>query len=234
MLNRLSLLLSGRELLGKVLDRTAEEASLGYGGVEQTSPLGLPHISQVQPQVSLLDHSCGHHLTQGACGHLRRSESKVGGGTQLIKEPQISPALVHVLEHLGLVDLQDGHGMQRGSCLSRRSVRLRHQGRRKSTGFGWVLRVAPRGSACRTQLHRDRTLHRGNPSVPTSSSLIEGRKGGGGLRTIAGRQWCLPGPRDLLMHIREERYWGWTPTRVSGRTQKTIIQPRTHSLSGGP
>ena len=105
MLDRLSLLLGSRELLGKVLDGTAEKAGLGYGIVKQTSPLGLTHIGQVQPEMSLLDHSCGHHQTQGARGHLRRSESEVGGGAQLIEEPWVCPTLVHVTEHLGLVDL---------------------------------------------------------------------------------------------------------------------------------
>ena len=60
MFNRLSLLLGGRELLGKVLDRTAEEAGLGKGGVEQTGPLGVPHFRQVQPKVTLLNHASGH------------------------------------------------------------------------------------------------------------------------------------------------------------------------------
>ena len=112
MFNGLSLLLSSRELLGKVLDCTTEEASLGYGGVEEPGSLGLPHIGQVEPQMSLLDHTSGHHLTQGACGHLRRPEGKVGGGTQLIEERWVRPPLVHVTQHLGLVDLECRHGMQ--------------------------------------------------------------------------------------------------------------------------
>jgi len=98
--------------LGKALNRTAEKADLGYGSVKQKGPSDTLHFRQVQPQ------NGGHHLIQGAHGHFRHSESKVSGGAQLIEEPRVSPALVHVREHLGVVDQQNGHGMQRGGCLS--------------------------------------------------------------------------------------------------------------------
>jgi hypothetical protein len=54
-LNRLRLLLCRGKLLGKVFHSVAEEAGLADRGVEEPHFVGLTHVCQVQPQVSLLD-----------------------------------------------------------------------------------------------------------------------------------------------------------------------------------
>ncbi len=54
--NRLSLLLCCRELLGKALDRVAEEAGLRHGSIQELHLLLLLHVSETQPEMALLDH----------------------------------------------------------------------------------------------------------------------------------------------------------------------------------
>ncbi|MGL5828610.1 MAG: hypothetical protein ACRC0L_03450 [Angustibacter sp.] len=56
MFNRLSLLLDRRELLGKVLDGVAEQASMGDGHVEKACFVGVGHLRHVKPKMAFLDH----------------------------------------------------------------------------------------------------------------------------------------------------------------------------------
>ncbi len=83
-LNRLSLLLCCRKLLGTALDSVAEKAGLWHGSIQELYLLLLLHVSETQPEMALLDHKRGHRTTQRLCGHLRRSERKVRRSTQLM------------------------------------------------------------------------------------------------------------------------------------------------------
>lgn len=40
-----------------------KETNLGNGGVEKAYFLSIPHFDQIEPQVALLVHHSGHHLT---------------------------------------------------------------------------------------------------------------------------------------------------------------------------
>ncbi len=83
-LDRLSLLLCCRKLLGTALDSVAEEAGLWHGSIQELFLLLLLHVSETQPEMALLDHKRGHHTTQRLCDHLRRSEREVRRSTQLM------------------------------------------------------------------------------------------------------------------------------------------------------
>ncbi len=83
MLDRLSLLLCSRELLGHVTGCIAEEASLGHRNLKEPNFVGCPYVNQTQPEVTLLDHKCGHRMTQRLCHNLRRSWREVRSGTDL-------------------------------------------------------------------------------------------------------------------------------------------------------
>ncbi|XDV44701.1 hypothetical protein PO909_012942 [Leuciscus waleckii] len=69
------------------LKRPAQEMGVSRKRVRSASLISarLSHRCLSWTSCGLLDVS-GLHLAQGACGHLCRSESEVGGGTQLIKE----------------------------------------------------------------------------------------------------------------------------------------------------
>ncbi|XDV50693.1 hypothetical protein PO909_019709 [Leuciscus waleckii] len=112
----LSLLLYSRELLGEVLDRVAEEAGLGHGGVKEPELVGLPHVGQTQPEMAFLDHQGGHRTTHRPRGHLRRTTRKVRRDSKFLKNLGIVTTLVQVLQCLGLMDLQQRHSVHgRGS-----------------------------------------------------------------------------------------------------------------------
>ncbi len=83
-LDRLSLLLCCRKLLGTALDSVAEKAGLWHGSIQELYLLLLLHVSETQPEMALLDHKHGHRTTQRLCGHLRRSEREVRRSTQLM------------------------------------------------------------------------------------------------------------------------------------------------------
>ncbi len=72
-LDRLSLLLYRRELLGEALDGVAEQPSLGDGGVEKACLVDVLHLCQVEPEMALLDHHGGHRLPEGLRRDFRRS-----------------------------------------------------------------------------------------------------------------------------------------------------------------
>ncbi len=83
-LDRLSLLLCCRKLLGTALDSVAEKAGLWHGSIQELYLLLLLHVSETQPEMALLDHKRGHRTTQRLCGHLHRSEREVRRSTQLM------------------------------------------------------------------------------------------------------------------------------------------------------
>ncbi len=83
-LDRLSLLLCCRKLLGTALDSVAEKAGLWHRSIQELYLLLLLHVSETQPEMALLDHKRGHRTTQRLCGHLRRSEREVRRSTQLM------------------------------------------------------------------------------------------------------------------------------------------------------
>ncbi len=114
-LDHLGLLLHCRELLGKALDSVAEQPSLGDGGIEKACSVDVLHLCQVEPEMALLDHHSGHRLPEGPCRDIRRR-------AQLLHQPRVGTTLVHFFECLGLVNLQDRHGMQGRGCLARSTI----------------------------------------------------------------------------------------------------------------
>ncbi len=106
MLDRLSLLLCSRELLGHVLDCVAKEAGLGHRNLEEPNFVGIPHVNHTRPEVTLLDHKCGHGTTQRNRGDLRRSEREVSCGSELFQNFQIVTTLVQVPQCYSLKNLQ--------------------------------------------------------------------------------------------------------------------------------
>ncbi len=204
-LDRLGLLLYRRELLGEALDGVAEQPSLGDGGVEKACLVDVLHLCQVEPEMALLDHHGGHRLPEGPRRDFRRSKSKVSRREQLLHQPRVGTTLVHLFERLGLVNLQDSHGVQGGGCLARSTVSFG----RELTGLGRETRtVPPSGGVSWAQVHRDRALHLGNARVPPGHSAVEGSEDGGGGRAASGRERGHPRTRQLLMHLREERHRG--------------------------
>ncbi len=135
--------------------------------------------------------------------------------------------LVHLFERLGLVNLQDSHGVQGGGCLARSTVSFGRESGCQLTGLGretWT--VPPSGGVSWAQVHRDRSLHLGNARVPPGHSAIEGSEDGGAGRAASGRERGHPRTRQLLMHLREERHRGRARLWAAPRSEKPIVQPR--------
>ncbi len=77
---------------------------------------------------------------------------------------------MHLFECLGLVNLQDSHGVQGRGCLARSTVSFDHESSRQLTGFGReTLTVPPNGGVLSAQVHRHRSLHLGNARVPLAA-----------------------------------------------------------------
>ncbi len=137
---------------------------------------------------------------------------------------------MHLFECLGLVNLQDSHGVQGRGYLARSTI----------TGFGRETRtVPPSGGVSWAQVHHDRSLHY---PVSPGSPAIEGSEDGGDGRAASGRERGHPRLRQLLMHLREKRHqsraWLWgTPRsekpinqrRGFGTGRSVDLQPDTHS-----
>ncbi len=127
----------------------------------------------------------------------------------LLHQPRVGTTLVHLFERLGLVNLQDSHGVQGGGCLVRSTVSFGRESGCQITGLGRETRtVPPSGGVSWAQVHRDRSLHLGNARVPPGHSAIEGSEDGGGGRAASGRERGHPRTRQLLMHLWEERHRG--------------------------
>ncbi len=73
MLDRLSLLLYRRELLGKALDGVTKQPRLGDGGVKKVCLVYVLHLCQGEPEMALLDHHGGYRLPEGPSCDFRRS-----------------------------------------------------------------------------------------------------------------------------------------------------------------
>ncbi len=91
-LDRLSLLLCSRELLGHVTGCVAEEASLGYRNLEEPNFVSVP----MSTRHSQVDHKCGHRTTQRPCHNLRCSWCEVRCGTEFFQNFRIVTTPVHV------------------------------------------------------------------------------------------------------------------------------------------
>ncbi len=155
MLDRLGLLLYRRELLGEALDGVAEQPSLGDGGVEKACLVDVLHLCQVEPEMALLDHHGGHRLPEGPRRDFCRSKSEVSRRAQLLHQPRVGTTLVHLFERLGLVNLQDSHGVQGGGCLARSTVSFGRESGGQLTGLGRETRmVPPSGGVSWAQVHR--------------------------------------------------------------------------------
>ncbi len=111
-LDRLGLLLYRRELLGEALDGVAEQPPLGDGGVEK---------------------AC---LPEGPCCDFRRLWSEVSHRAQLLHQPPVGTTLVHLFECLGMVNLQDSHGVQGRGCLARSTISFSRESGCQPTGLG--------------------------------------------------------------------------------------------------
>ncbi len=108
---------------------------------------------------------------------------------QLLHQPRVGITLVHLFERLGLVNLQDSHGVQGGGCLARSAISFGRESGCQLTGLGRETRtVPPSGGVSWAQVHRDRSLHLGNARVPPGHSAVEGSEDGGGGRGASGRE----------------------------------------------
>ncbi|XDV17620.1 hypothetical protein PO909_023452 [Leuciscus waleckii] len=165
-------------------------------------PAGGKGIGQVEPKVALLDHQGGHHLTDGMSAFFGRPEVEVSCRTELPEELWVSTTLVHVHERLGLVDLQERHGMQGGSSLSTGFVSQRRETGRKRTSLGREVWIPPPGGSGRwTQLHCNGTLHRRVIHIPLGRSSVKGGEEGGANRPQSGTIRCRPRLGEILMHL---------------------------------
>ncbi len=135
------------------------------------------------------------------------------------KSPRVGTTLVHLFECLGLVNLQDSHGVQGGGCLARSAISCGRESGCQLTGLGRETRtVPPSGGVSWAQVYRNRSLHLGNAHVPQGHSAVEGSEDGGGGRGASGRERGHPRPRQLLMHLREERHRGRARLDSADRT----------------
>ncbi len=96
------------------------------------------HLCQVEPDMALLDHQSGHRLPKGLHRDFRRLEGEVSQ-TQLLHQPRVGTTLVHLFQCLGLVDLQDSHGMQDRGGLACSTVSFGCE----LKGFGRETRTIP-------------------------------------------------------------------------------------------
>ncbi len=117
-LDRLGLLLYRRELLGEALDGVAKQPSLGDGASRKRA-MSTSFISA------------------------RLSQSEVSRRAQLLHQPWVGTTLMHLFERLGLVSLQDSHGVQGGGCLARSTVSFGRESGCQLTGLGREIRTVP-------------------------------------------------------------------------------------------
>ncbi len=108
---------------------------------------------------------------------------------QLLHQPRVGTTLVHLFERLGLVNLQDSHGIQGRGCLARSTISFGRESGHQPTGFGQKTRKFPTsGGVSWAQVHRDHSLHLGNARVPPGSPAIEGIEDGEDRRAASGRE----------------------------------------------
>lgn len=75
----LSLLLCSREPLAKVASKKRTVWDTGTSRKQTLS--ASPLVNYTHPEVALLDHKCGHCMTQRICGDLCRSDRKISCGS---------------------------------------------------------------------------------------------------------------------------------------------------------
>ncbi len=98
MLDRLSLLLCSRELLGHVTSYVAEEASLGYRNLEEPNFVSIPMSTRHSQR--------WRSWTQRPCHNLRRSWREVRSGTELFQNFWIVTTPCMSLSAFSLKNLQ--------------------------------------------------------------------------------------------------------------------------------
>ncbi len=156
-LDRLGLLLYHRELLGKVLAVSPNSPAWEMGALRKHA-LSTSFISARLSE---------RWLPEGPRCDFRRSKSEVSHHVQLLHQPRVSTTLVHLFECLGLVNLQDSHGVQGRGCLARSTI---SKSDRQLTGFGRKMRtIPPSGSISWAQVHHDHSLHLGNAHIPLAA-----------------------------------------------------------------
>ncbi|XDV28642.1 hypothetical protein PO909_031873 [Leuciscus waleckii] len=190
--------------------RVAEEPTLGYGGVQELTLVKLLHISQGEPQVSLLE----------ARPRERAVTFEVRRRTQLLQHPWVCTTLLHVTERFGLVDLEKRHGMQGRSSFSTHTISLSSQTGREPTGAGGEHGVTPPGG--RSCIATDRSTG-GMPSYPFTAPLSRL------VREEEGVDLCRaarPRSRHLVMHLRKEWHWGGVLRTSTARPEIPIVEPR--------
>ncbi len=166
-LDRLSLLLSSRELLGHALDCVAEEASLGHRALEEPNFVDIP-MSTRHSQVTLLDHKCGHRTTQRPRWptSLARGQKWYKALSELLDRdhPRACPPVL-----LAWRTCSNAVAQVVGS-FSTGHINIAGQTRRVPTGPEEEARFTlPGGGGIRTQRHRSRPLHRGGPVYPLAA-----------------------------------------------------------------
>ncbi len=123
------------ELLGKALDGVAEQPCLADGGIEKgalsTSFISARLSQRWRSWTTMVDIAFprDHDVTFVA----RRAKSVA---VQLLHQPRVGTTLVLLFERLGLVNLQDSHGVQGGGCLARSAISFGRESGCQLTGLG--------------------------------------------------------------------------------------------------
>ncbi len=180
-----------------------------------------------------LFHYWANPRSHGACGVLSGSQSQVSGSAQLFHSlwSQTSP-FIHLLEHVRLVGLEDGHRMAGHACLTGRDVGLSDKGESSPTWLSWK-------EGTRLPGRRQRGWKVGGQSVLNHryggvTLLHRTHKVGevSGCRVCkAGGKRLHPGSGDLLMQIAEK--WQLPPFRSGIRAAKEpLVEFRRFRLAG--
>ncbi len=157
---RLSLLQCNRELQGHV----AKEAGLGHRDLEEPNFVGVPYVDQTQPKLALLDHKCGHRMTQSTRGDIHRLEREISSRFGALSELSECD---HPRAALVWRTCSNAVAFKAEEASPQATVLIARQTRRVPTGLGGEARFAPPGGgSTRTQLHRNRSLHLRDPRIP--------------------------------------------------------------------
>ncbi len=153
----------------EALDGVAEQPSLGDGGVEKACLVDVLHLCQVEPEMALLDHHGGHRLPRDrAVTFVARRAKSVAVRSSCNNPGSVLPRAP--VERLGLVNLQDSHGVQGGGCLARSTVSFGHESGCQLTGLGRETRtVPPSGGVSWAQVPATALSTWGMPAYPLAT-----------------------------------------------------------------
>ncbi len=146
-------------------------------------------ISARSSHRSFLYHQSGHRLTEGPRCDFRCTKGKVRRCAQFLHQTWVRTALVQLLQRLGLVGLQEGHGVQGRGGLSSSSVSLGRWNGREPTSPGWEARITLPGGSARGQSCTAIARSTGGISTyPLATPAIEGSEDGRSTSSVSGRK----------------------------------------------